>query len=181
MRPQRTLLFLLTALSLPFHSWAAEAITPSDIEAAQQSWGEAIVAIGEAYESGGDYRALAQESIETLYAYDLGPVLFNPTKASEEPFRPTVKSALSYFVTGAIPEDKGFALQPWSRVRFDDQSFFIQDDSAIAMGHYFFTDGRSGEETKVEFTLGYVRDAEGRLRIFLQHSSLPYVPEVRTP
>lgn len=172
---------LIAVVCLALSSWAAETITPAEIEAAQQTWGQAIVAIGQAYESGGDYRALAKQSIEELYAYDLTPVLFNPTKASAEPFRPTVDSALSYFVTGSIPEDLGFALQPWTHVRFDDQAFFIQEDTAIAMGHYYFKDGRTGQETKVEFTLGYIRDAEGRLRIFLQHSSLPYVPEVRTP
>jgi hypothetical protein len=172
---------LIAICLLPVSSRAVEAITPAEIEAAQKTWGQAIVSIGETYESGGEYRALAKQSIEELYAYNLTPVLFNPTKASAEPFRPTVDSALSYFVTGSIPEDLGFALQPWTRVRFDDQAFFIQDDTAIAMGHYYFTDGHSGEETKVEFTLGYVRDEQGRLRIFLQHSSLPYVPEVRTP
>ncbi len=181
MKSQKILSLLLTVLILPMCAWAVVTITPAEIEAAQQAWGDAIVAIGQAYESGSDYRALAKQRIEELYAYDLGPVLFNPTKASDEPFRPTVESALSYFVAGSIPEDKGFALQPWSKVRFDDQSFFLAEDNAIAMGHYFFTDIRTGEETKVEFTLGYVRDAEGRLRIFLQHSSLPYVPEARTP
>ncbi len=74
------------------------------------------------------------------------------------------------------PEDHGFALQPWSKVRFSEQTITIDSDSAAAMGHCNFTDADSGTETQVEFTFGYLKDPEGRLRINVQHSSLPYHP-----
>ena len=154
----------------------AEPITPAEVRAAQQNWAQAIVAIGAAHAQGADAPAVARQALATLYAYDLGPVLFKPTKAAAAPFRPTVDSALSYFVGGAIPEDHGFALQPWSAVRFDDQQITADTDSALAMGHYTFTDAASGAETRVEFTFGYLRDSAGRLRIHLHHSSLPYQP-----
>ncbi len=165
-------LLMLAALA----GCSARPITADEIQAAQQAWGEAIVAIGLAHAQGGDARAEAQKTLDTLYAYDLGPVLFKPTKAADQPFRPTPDAALSYFVGGSIPEEHGFALQPWSGVRFGDQELFIDSDSAVAMGHYGFTDAQTGSETKVEYTFGYRRDDEGRLRIFLHHSSLPYTP-----
>jgi hypothetical protein len=172
----RMLIFPALLLALTLSVLAAEPITPADVQAAQQAWGEAIIAIGLAHAQGGDAQTEARKALDTLYAYDLGPVLFKPTKAAEQPFRPTPDAALSYFVGGSIPEDHGFALQPWSGVRFDDPELFIDSDSAVAMGHYGFTDAQTGSETKVEYTFGYRRDAEGGLRIFLHHSSLPYAP-----
>lgn len=155
---------------------AAPLITADEVLAAQKAWGDAIVAIGQAHAAGGDARTLATESVSTLYAYDLGPVLFKPTKASEVAFRPALDQAVSYFVGGVVAEDHGFALQPWSQVRFGDQQIAIDSDSAVAMGNYFFTDAASGAETKVDFTFGYLKDPLGRLRIHVHHSSLPYAP-----
>jgi len=45
----------------------------------------------------------------------------------------------------------------------------------MAMGNYFFTKN-DGSVTKVEYTFGYVRDNNGKLRINLHHSSLPFSP-----
>lgn len=41
------------------------------------------------------------------------------------------------------------------------------------MGEYFFTT-TDGEDVKVEYSFGYIRDANGDLKINLHHSSLPY-------
>ncbi|MFQ3788954.1 phosphoribosyl-AMP cyclohydrolase [Halomonas sp. A29] len=152
-------------------------ITEEDVIHAQQVWGEAIVAIGEAYTSQEDYEALAEEVIDRLYGYDEGSVLFKPTKAAEEQFRSSKEEALSYFVTGSVPEDHGFAIQPWSDVRFENDGIILDEDSALAMGNYYFTDANSGDEVKVEFTFGYFQDEDGDLRIRLHHSSLPYQPQ----
>jgi hypothetical protein len=114
--------------------------------------------------------------VDTLYGYDEGTVLFKPTKAAEEQFRLTEDEALSYFVGGIIEEDTGFALQPWSAVRFENADIIIDTDSAVAMGNYFFTDVETGDEVKVEYTFGYVRGADGDLLITVHHSSLPYMP-----
>ena len=40
------------------------------------------------------------------------------------------------------------------------------------MGNYFFTDSE-GEETKVEYTFGYILDEENKLKINVHHSSIP--------
>ena len=154
----------------------AHPITEAEISEAQQVWGDGIVAIGQAYLNGGDYVALAEEHVDTLYNYDEGTVLFKPTKAADEQFRLTEGEALSYFVGGIVDEDTGFALQPWAAVRFENADMIIDDDSAVAMGNYFFTDAGTGEEVKVEFTFGYIRGDDGGLLINVHHSALPYSP-----
>ena len=151
------------------------ALTKEKVIAAQNKWGEGIVKIGAVFTENGDFAAAAQNHIDTLYAYDQSPVLFKPTKASQEQFRGDKASALSYFVAsnGACSEDKGFAIQPWTKVRFENTNIVIQGDTALAMGNYFFTD-KEGQETKVEYSFGYITDSEGNLRINLHHSSVPF-------
>ena len=124
-----------TALTMAYAESSAEdgRITESEIVEAQQTWGTAIVEIGEAYTAGKDYRAVAERTVDTLYGYAEGPVLFKPTKASEKQFRLTREEAVSYFVTGSVAEDHGFAIQPWSAVRFENAGLVIDGDSAIAM------------------------------------------------
>ena len=149
-------------------------INQADVEAAQAAWGSAVVAIGKA---GSKAPAVAEKAARSAYAFDLGPIQFKPTLASEQPFRPDLEGTLSYFVSGneKYKEDKGFALRPWSKVRFDNHTVKMQGNIAIAMGHYYFT-GPDGSETKVEYTKGYVKTPDNRVLIFLQDSSLPYQP-----
>merc|ERR1712039_606525 len=75
-----------------------------------------------------------------------------------KPFRLDPVAALSYFVSGntAFPEDKGFALKPWTGVRFENNGVLLEGSTALAQGNYFFTD-TDGKETKVEYTFGYFR------------------------
>lgn len=145
-----------------------------DVNNAQKAWGDGIVAIASAHSSGGDFVSIAINHVDTLYAYGISKVLFKPTLAAVEQFRPDFDSALSYFVASnnACPEDKGFAIKGWTNVRFENSDIILNDDSAIAMGNYFFT-SPDGDEVKVEYTFGYVTDSEGNLRINLHHSSMP--------
>ena len=149
-------------------------VSEADINIAQKAWGDGIVAIASAHHSDGDYVDIARNHVETLYAYDIGTVLFKPTLAAVEQFRPNFESALSYFVASnnACPEDKGFAIKGWTNVRFENSDIILRDDSAIAMGNYFFTTPE-GDEVKVEYTFGYIVDSSGNLRINLHHSSMP--------
>ncbi|MEC7167879.1 MAG: phosphoribosyl-AMP cyclohydrolase [Candidatus Thermoplasmatota archaeon] len=149
-------------------------ITVADVEDAQRKWGDGIVRIATVHRAGGNYTEIATEHVERLYAYNLSEVLFKPTMASIDQFRPTFETALSYFVAsnGACEEDTGFAIKGWTSVRFENSGFVINDANAIAMGNYFFT-GEDGSETKVEYTFGYIRDEASNLRIVLHHSSLP--------
>ena len=149
-------------------------VEEADINIAQKAWGDGIVAIARAHLSGEDYVGIARNHVETLYAYGIGTVLFKPTLAAVEQFRPNFESALSYFVASnnACPEDKGFAIKGWTNVRFENSDIILRDDSAIAMGNYFFTTPE-GDEVKVEYTFGYIVDSSGNLRINLHHSSMP--------
>ncbi len=149
------------------------AMSVEDVAAAQKMWGDAVVAIGAA---GADAPEIAKNAAKAAYAFELGPIQFKPTLAAEQPFRPDLVGTLSYFVSGNpdYPEDGGFAIKPWSKVRFENHNIKIFGNKAIAMGHYYFTAKATGEETKVEYTKGYVKTADGRVLIFLQDSSLPF-------
>jgi len=161
----------------PYSPSVTKPIEEAEVLSVQKKWGEGIVEIGKLVGKPTEYTAKAQSVIDTLYGYKTGPVLFKPTKAAEKPFRLDTKAALSYFVSGntAFPEDKGFALKPWTGVRFENNGVLLEGTTALAQGNYFFTD-TDGKETKVEYTFGYFRDSEGQLRINLHHSSLPFKP-----
>ena len=149
-------------------------VTIAEVKDAQRAWGKGIVAIATAHTNGGDYVGLATDHVNTLYAYQMGPVLFKPTLAAVDQFRPTFETALSYFVASnnACPEDQGFAIQGWTDVRFESSNVIIDGNTALAMGNYFFT-SPEGAEVKVEYTFGYIEDGNGDLRIQLHHSSMP--------
>ena len=149
-------------------------VTVAKVKDAQRAWGKGIVAIATAHTNGGDYVGLATDHVNTLYAYQMGPVLFKPTLAAVDQFRPTFETALSYFVASnnACPEDQGFAIKGWTDVRFENSDVIIDGNTALAMGNYFFT-SPEGAEVKVEYTFGYIEDGNGDLRIQLHHSSMP--------
>ena len=148
-------------------------ITKAEVMAAQKEWGDGIVDISRVYTETGDAKARATEHIKTLYAYGNTIVLFKPTLASEDQFRGDFDGALSYFIGREGTEDTGFAIKGWTNVRFECEGIHTGSELAMAMGNYFFTDP-SGSETKVEYSFGYVRGADGKLQIMLQHSSVPY-------
>ena len=150
-------------------------ISLKDVQIIQKQWGDNLVELGKLK---GDFDACKKESklmIDSLYGFDNGEVLFKPTKAKDQQFRLTFEGAQSYFIGGDqnFSEDKGFALQPWTNVRFENASVILNKKSAIAMGNYFFTEA-NGNEVKVEYTFGYFLNNEGELKINLHHSSLPY-------
>lgn len=150
-------------------------VSDADVLAAQREWGDGIVDISRVHAQGGDYRTRALQHIDTLYGYDQTIVKFKPTLASQDQFRETREQALDYFVGRSGSEDSGFAIKGWTNVRWQNNAIFTDDNSAMAMGNYFFT-GPEGNETKVEYSFGYAVDDEGDLRIILHHSSLPYTP-----
>merc|ERR1711972_1045312 len=117
-----------------------------------------------------------------LYGYGRSNVLFKPTKATAAQFRPTAEDAMSYFVghkdvEGGHTEDAGFAInggKGWSDVVFNNHQIELVGKVAFAMGNYYFTSAADGSVTKVEYTFGYKKNDDGKLRIFLHHSSVPY-------
>lgn len=174
----KNVLFAIVLLALSAVPALAHSITKEDVLEAQKEWADGIVKISQTYIDKGDYKAAAKQHIEDLYAYGVKDVLFKPTLAADDQFRETFDEALSYFVGGVVPEDKGFAIKPWTAARFDGkQSVVVMNDYAISMGNYYFTPADGTGEKKVEFTFGYVKDKNGRLLINLHHSSLPYTPK----
>ena len=152
-------------------------ITKQQVENAQNTWADGVVKIGSLKEDRSECEDFTNKFLDKLYAFELGTVSFKPTKCAIKQFRPTKSEALSYFIAGdnrACEEDKGFAIQPWTKVRFENFNLIIEENRAIAMGNYFFTDV-DGNEAKVEYTFGY-KLIKGSLKIDLHHSSFPYIP-----
>ena len=163
---------------------AATTMTEEEVLECQEKWAAAIKTISKTCLDKGDYVQAAADAAAELYGYGHSNVLFKPTKASEFPFRPTGAEAMSYFVggdavEGGYAEDSGFAInggKGWSDVVFTNHGIELLGTAAIAMGSYVFTCATTGDKTKVEYTFGYKRNDDGKPRIFLHHSSVPYKP-----
>lgn len=154
-------------------------ITKEQVLDAQNKWGTGVVKIGSLKDNRAECKAFAREFLDKRYAFEAGSVLFKPTKCAAEQFRPTKQKALSYFIAGegrACDEDQGFAIQPWTNVEFENAGFILEENRAIAMGNYYFTD-LNNNKAKVEYTFGY-KLIDGELKIDLHHSSFPYNPNV---
>ena len=163
---------------------APQSVSMAEVKAAQKAWSDAIKKISKTYLDGGDYVAVAAAAAGELYGYGHGNVLFKPTKAKDVQFRPDASQAMSYFVganavseTDGIAEDGGFAInggKGWQDVLFDNHQIDLNGNVAIAMGNYYFTSAADGSKTKVEYTFGYKKSEDGKVRIFLHHSSVPF-------
>ena len=162
------------------------AITEKEVLACQANWANAIASISKVYLEGGDYVGAAGAAAGELYGYGHSNVLFKPTKATNNPFRATGEDAMSYFVGAEAMdnakfkgEDAGFAInggKGWSKVVFTNHQVDLNGPVALAMGSYDFTCATTGDVATVEYTFGYKRNEDGKPRIFLHHSSVPYSP-----
>ena len=153
-------------------------ISEADVLAAQGAWCNALVAINRAGEEKGHAaaRQLAGEVLDAAYGYNLGPVLFKPTLAAPpQTFRTTRDGALAYFVGGdpAFKDDTGFALKGWTACRAENAALHINGDVATSMGNVILTN-KAGELTPVDKPWTFKKGDDGKLRIVVHHSSLPY-------
>lgn len=147
---------------------------------ARQAWGNGLIAIAEAFETGGieAARPAAERVLDALYGFQFGPILFKPTlSGGQQTFRPTRDGALSYFVghNPDYPQDGGFGIKPWRQCASETSACFIDGETALWMGWVMLTD-KDGAVTKVDKSWGYKNAADGTLKIVLHHSSLPYQP-----
>mgnify|MGYP002039769454 FL=1 len=142
---------------------------------AQKSWADYIIKIGEFKSDNRKIIELVNQLIEDLYAFKTTKVLFKPTKARVIPFRSTKEEFISYFIASnnACTEDKGFALEPWKSIEFENYGITNSEQSITAVGNYFFENSNS-QKIKVEYTFGYIIDETGKLKINLHHSSIPF-------
>ena len=155
-------------------------ITEEEVQAAQEAWGKALIQISKDFDSKGLKKATetANAVLDAAYGYKEGAVLFKPTLTTgEQTFRTTKEGALAYFVGGNknFPNDKGFALKGWDKYEYKNAAVYINGDMAITTGNVFLTD-KKGNVTKVDKTWGFKKDCQGKLKIVLHHSSLPYNP-----
>ena len=170
--------------SVPYSPQPA-AVTEAEVLEAQKLWADSIASISKVYADKGDYVEAAGDAAGKLYGYGNCDVLFKPTKSTKNPFRPTGESAMSYFVGSEAMndakykgEDAGFAInggRGWSNVVFNNHKIDLNGPTAQAMGDYTFTDATSGDKVNVYYTFGYKRNDDGKVRIYLHHSSVPYV------
>ena len=153
-------------------------ISEQDISEAISAWGSGILEISKGYEVGGfeQARDVADNMLDRLYGFHLGPVLFKPTLSGGiNTFRQTKLGALSYLVghNSNYPGDTGFGIKYWRDVRPDMAAVFLDERVAMWMGWVTFTD-KNDNVTKVDKSWGYKLDEDGELKIMLHHSSLPY-------
>jgi hypothetical protein len=162
---------------------ARKPITEDEVSAAQQAWCDGLVKIGKLHSEKGDYKAFATKFIADTYDYAEGKVFFKPTLAfGKNTFRKTKEGALSYFIGGNadFPEDKGFALAPWVKARYDNagegnNGIQIHGEIALTMGNVYLT-GKDGKEVMVDKTFAFRRCSDGKLRLIVHKSALPYTP-----
>lgn len=161
----------------------ASTLTEAEVNAAQQAWCDGLVKIGKAYKDRGDFKVVASQFIDDAYDFKEGKVFFRPTLAvAPQGFRTTKAGALAYFVGGDpnFPNDKGFALKPWVKCRYDNavegsNAIQIHRDIALAMGNVYIT-GDDGKETFVDKLFAFRKGSDGKLRLIAHKSALPNLP-----
>jgi|TARA_Y100000022_G_C13215519_1_gene359708 hypothetical protein len=153
-------------------------INEIEIAEARQAWGEGLINISSTYDNEGIDKAttLANQTLDKLYGFEFGPILFKPTlSGGNQTFRNDKEGTLSYFIgqNSKYPSDTGFALKSWRECNSETSSLFIENDIAMWMGWVSLTN-QNGEIVKVDKSWGYKRSSSGFLKIVLHHSSLPY-------
>ena len=141
-----------------------------EVEDFLNSWKDGVIDIGIAYQKGNDYKEKARTFIETHYAFDIGDVLFKPTFTNDVVFRNNLEDALSYFVTGDISEDSGFAIKPWEEIKTSEVSFILDHNLCAVMGVLDLKPLNSENKTKIAFTFILLKDND-RFKIKIHHSS----------
>ena len=92
-------------------------ITLDLVESAQKKWGEGIVKIGSLKNNFKLCKEFTSSFLNETYSFKEGKILFKPTKACEEQFRPNFDMALSYFCllyTSPSPRDRQKSRMPSS-------------------------------------------------------------------
>ena len=134
------------------------------------SWKDGVLEIGRTYQEGNDYKERARTFIQTHYAFDIGEVLFKPTFTHDVVFRNKPEDALSYFVSGDIAEDPGFALKPWEEIKASEVNLILEDNLCAVMGVLNLKLRNSETTTRIAFTFILVKHND-RFKIKVHHSS----------
>ncbi|MEC7735479.1 MAG: hypothetical protein VX847_05030 [Pseudomonadota bacterium] len=135
------------------------------------SWATGVIEIGKTFKDGGDTVDKAKEFIDSHYAFDFQDVLFKPTYTKEVVFRNNKEEALSYFISGDIKEDKGFALKPWEEISLDKIYTLTEHNITIVMGILNLKPLDSFNKIRLAFTFVLIKDDNDQLKIKVHHSS----------
>ena len=108
--------------------------------------------------------------IKTIYDDPLNPSFYKNFDTKIDCFIAVTRSDEKNIITSKFAKE--FLNVDKSIARVRNQNLILDENRAIAMGNYFFTD-TSGNEVKVEYTFGY-KLIDGNLKIDVHHSSFPY-------
>ena len=153
-------------------------INEKDLNDMLNAWGDGIILISKTYDEKGidETSTVAKKILQNLYAFELGPILFKPTLSTgNQTFRSNLEGALSYFIGNntKYPTDDGFGIKSWHKFESKTSETFIENNIAIWMGSVTLTK-KNGNILKVDKSLAYKKLSNGKLKIILHHSSLPY-------
>ena len=153
-------------------------ITEKDLTETRTAWGKGLIDISSAYDKDGidEVTTLASVTLDNLYGFEFGPILFKPTlSGGNQTFRTDKEGTLSYFIgqNSKYPTDTGFGLKSWRESKSETSSIFVENDIAMWMGWVSLTN-KDGDVVKVDKSWGYKKNKDGILKIVLHHSSLPY-------
>lgn len=140
-------------------------ITPQ-VAAAQKAWSAGILDLAVAARSGEDCLARAGEFVDAHYSYQTSQVLFKTAiGAGEARFMMDRQDAASYFGNPVLAALTGLS--------FENVRCVIKGELVFVMGIYQFD--CSGAVHVGEYVFGYEPDGAGGVRIFLHHSSTPFL------
>jgi hypothetical protein len=121
--------------------------------------------------SDNDYKKLARDFIDNHYLFNEELVLFKPTLTNEIVFRNTTDDALSYFIGGKYPEDKGFALKNFEDIEINDLNTLVEKELIAVMGVFILKQKDTDDPLRIAFTF-ILKSTNRGLKIKIHHSSL---------
>ena len=146
-------------------------ITDKNIIEFVSSWTNGIMLIQKAYKSDNDYKKLARDFIDNHYLFNEELVLFKPTLTNEIVFRNTTDDALSYFIGGKYPEDKGFALKNFEDIEINNLNTLVEKELIAVMGVFILKQKDTNDPLRIAFTF-ILKSTNSGLKIKIHHSSL---------
>ena len=146
-------------------------ITNKNITEFITSWRDGIILVQKAYIANKDYKERARHFVDNHYLFNEELVLFKPTLTNDEVFRNTTDDALSYFIGGKYPEDKGFALKNFEDIEINEVNTIIEKELIAVMGVFILKLKDTTRPLRIAFTF-ILKSTNSGLKIKIHHSSL---------
>ena len=146
-------------------------ITDKNITEFITSWRDGIILVQKAYIANNDYKERARHFVDNHYLFNEELVLFKPTLTNDVVFRNTTDDALSYFIGGKYPEDKGFALKNFEDIEINEVNTIIEKELIAVMGVFILKLKDTTRPLRIAFTF-ILKSTNSGLKIKIHHSSL---------